>query len=236
MELLTKERQIVLPQAPLAIVRRYLQLSHNVIGEYIDDYFDVPFEYGYNCLATKYYIRAKNTEEPLFKHTLEQTLLLLQQIFYQKRHFSHWMLRGICSGKVDFLLKYDLISKQEAKKHEYFMIYQSFETYYLCFFKQKSFIYPNHPKLELSFAENKLLLLSDGVRFDYFKRLSKKQQQFFRRNKDPYRAYHEFICKQIMRKTPQELTVTYAEKVKGSYLREREQLVDLLEEHWPLSK
>lgn len=211
MELLTKERKIILPQVPLAIVRRYLQLSHNVIGEYIDDYFDVPFEYGYSCLATKYYIRAKNTEEPLFKHTLEQTLLLLQQIFYQQRHFSHWMLRGICSGKVDFLL-------------------------YLCFFKQKSFIYPKHPELELSFAENKLLLLSDGVRFDYFKRLSKKQRQFFRRNKDPYRAYHEFICKQILRKMPKKLTVAHVEQVKGSYLREREQLVELLQEYWPLAK
>lgn len=84
--------------------------------------------------------------------------------------------------------------------------------------------------LELFFGNNKLLNLSTGQSFKYYRQLSKRQHRQFKMYKDPLREYHKKICYQILALSPKQITVSENSKICGMYLEEQLHLRKMLGE------
>ena len=213
--------EIVLAKSAQVVIDRYLELSMNVIAEFIANCDQMSFLQCKKLLSAKYRNRSQNTSNEFFECTLEATFILLEEIFLKNQPFFPELFMGICSGKMKFLLVQGVIVSQKIDPEQRFIVYLRKGRYFIYFIEQTPPDKANLARLDLFFGGNKLLKLSNGQRFNYFRQLSKKQHRYYKRYKDPIRAYHEQICQQIMALHPQKLAVTANDKVTGAYLEEQ---------------
>lgn len=219
--------EIVLAKSAQVVIDRYLELSMNVIAEFIANCDQMSFLQCKKLLSAKYRNRSQNTSNEFFECTLEATFILLEEIFLKNQPFFPELFMGICSGKMKFLLVQGMIVSQKIDPEQRFIVYLRKGRYFI---EQTPSDKANLARLDLFFGGNKLLKLSNGQRFNYFRQLSKKQHRYYKRYKDPIRAYHEQICQQIMALHPQKLAVTVNDKVTGAYLEEQLRLRKRLNE------
>lgn len=222
--------EIVLAKSAQVVIDRYLELSMNVIAEFIANCDQMSFLQCKKLLSAKYRNRSQNTSNEFFECTLEATFILLEEIFLKNQPFFPELFMGICSGKMKFLLVQGVIVSQKIDPEQRFIVYLHKGRYFIYFIEQTPPDKANLARLDLFFGGNKLLKLSNGQRFNYFRQLSKKQHRYYKQYKDPIRAYHEQICQQIMALHPQELAVTANNKVTGAYLEEQLRLRKRLNE------
>lgn len=222
--------EIVLAKSAQVVIDRYLELSMNVIAEFIANCDQMSFLQCKKLLSAKYRNRSQNTSNEFFECTLEATFILLEEIFLKNQPFFPELFMGICSGKMKFLLVQGIIVSQKINPEQRFIVYLRKGRYFIYFIEQTPPDKDNLARLDLFFGGNKLLKLSNGQRFNYFRQLSKKQHRYYKRYKDPIRAYHEQICQQIMALRPQKLAVTANDKVTGAYLEEQLRLRKRLNE------
>lgn len=222
--------EIVLAKSAQVVIDRYLELSMNVIAEFIANCDQMSFLQCKKLLSAKYRNRSQNTSNEFFECTLEATFILLEEIFLKNQPFFPELFMGICSGKMKFLLVQGIIVSQKIDPEQRFIVYLRKGRYFIYFIEQTPPDKANLARLDLFFGGNKLLKLSNGQRFNYFRQLSKKQHRYYKRYKDPIRAYHEQICQQIMALHPQKLAVTANGKVTGAYLEEQLRLRKRLNE------
>lgn len=213
--------EIVLAKSAQVVIDRYLELSMNVIAEFIANCDQMSFLQCKKLLSAKYCNRSQNTSNEFFECTLEATFILLEEIFLKNQPFFPELFMGICSGKMKFLLVQGVIVSQKIDPEQRFIVYLRKGRYFIYFIEQTPPDKANLARLDLFFGGNKLLKLSNGQRFNYFRQLSKKQHRYYKRYKDPIRAYHEQICQQIMALHPQKLAVTANDKITGAYLEEQ---------------
>ena len=213
--------EIVLAKSAQVVIDRYLELSMNVIAEFIANCDQMSFLQCKKLLSAKYRNRSQNTSNEFFECTLEATFILLEEIFLKNQPFFPELFMGICSGKMKFLLVQGVIVSQKIDPEQRFIVYLRKGRYFIYFIEQTPPDKANLARLDLFFGGNKLLKLSNGQRFNYFRQLSKKQHRYYKRYKDPIRAYHEQICQQIMALHPQKLVVTANDKITGAYLEEQ---------------
>lgn len=221
--------EIVLAKSAQAVIDRYLGLSMNVIAEFIANCDQMSFLQCKKLLSAKYRNRAQNTANEFFECTLEATFILLEEIFLKKQPFFPELFMGICSGKMKLLLVQGVMVSQKIDP-ERFIVYLHKGRYFIYFIDQTPPDKANLARLDLFFGGNKLLKLSNGQRFNYFRQLSKKQHRYYKQYKDPICAYHEQICQQIMALHPKKLAVTANNKVTGAYLEEQLRLKKRLNE------
>lgn len=222
--------EIVLAKSAQVVIDRYLELSMNVIAEFIANCDQMSFLQCKKLLSAKYRNHSQNTSNEFFECTLEATFILLEEIFLKNQPFFPELFMGICSGKMKFLLVQGIIVSQKINPEQRFIVYLRKGRYFIYFIEQTPPDKANLARLDLFFGGNKLLKLSNGQRFNYFRQLSKKQHRYYKRYKDPIRAYHEQICQQIMALRPQKLAVTANDKVTGAYLEEQLRLRKRLNE------
>ena len=222
--------EIVLAKSAQAVIDRYLGLSMNVIAEFIANCDQMSFLQCKKLLSAKYRNRAQNTANEFFECTLEATFILLEEIFLKKQPFFPELFIGICSGKMKFLLVQGVMVSQKIDPEQRFIVYLHKGRYFIYFIDQTPPDKANLARLDLFFGGNKLLKLSNGQRFNYFRQLSKKQHRYYKQYKDPICAYHEQICQQIMALHPKKLAVTANNKVTGAYLEEQLRLKKRLNE------
>ena len=222
--------EIVLAKSAQVVIDRYLGLSMNVIAEFIANCDQMSFLQCKKLLSAKYRNRAQNTTNELFECTLEATFILLEEIFLKKQPFFPELFMGICSGKMKFLLVQGVMVSQKIDPEQRFIVYLHKGRYFIYFIDQTPPDKANLARLDLFFGGNKLLKLSNGQRFNYFRQLSKKQHRYYKQYKDPICAYHEQICQQIMALHPKKLAVTANNKVTGAYLEEQLRLKKRLNE------
>ncbi|QCQ03824.1 hypothetical protein FAX13_04155 [Ligilactobacillus animalis] len=222
--------EIVLAKSAQVVIDRYLELSMNVIAEFIANCDQMSFLQCKKLLSAKYRNRSQNTSNEFFECTLEATFILLEEIFLKNQPFFPELFMGICSGKMKFLLVQGVIVSQKIDPEQRFIVYLHKGRYFIYFIEQTPPDKANLARLDLFFGGNKLLKLSNGQRFNYFRQLSKKQHRYYKQYKDPIQAYHEQICQQIMALHPQELAVTANNKVTGAYLEEQLRLRKRLNE------
>lgn len=222
--------EIVLAKSAQVVIDRYLELSMNVIAEFIANCDQMSFLQCKKLLSAKYRNRSQNTSNEFFECTLEATFILLEEIFLKNQPFFPELFMGICSGKMKFLLVQGVIVSQKIDPEQRFIVYLHKGRYFIYFIEQTPPDKANLARLDLFFGGNKLLKLSNGQRFNYFRQLSKKQHRYYKQYKDPIRAYHEQICQQIMALHPQELAVTANNKITGAYLEEQLRLRKRLNE------
>ncbi len=216
--------EIVLAKSAQAVIDRYLGLSMNVIAEFIANCDQMSFLQCKKLLSAKYRNRAQNTANEFFECTLEATFILLEEIFLKKQPFFPELFMGICSGKMKLLLVQGVMVSQKIDPEQRFIVYLHKGRYFIYFIDQTPPDKANLARLDLFFGGNKLLKLSNGQRFNYFRQLSKKQHRYYKQYKDPICAYHEQICQQIMALHPKKLAVTANNKVTGAYLEEQLQI------------
>lgn len=221
--------EIVLAKSAQVVIDRYLGLSMNVIAEFIANCDQMSFLQCKKLLSAKYRNRAQNTANEFFECTLEATFILLEEIF-EKTAFFPELFMGICSGKMKFLLVQGVMVSQKIDPEQRFIVYLHKGRYFIYFIDQTPPDKANLARLDLFFGGNKLLKLSNGQRFNYFRQLSKKQHRYYKQYKDPICAYHEQICQQIMALHPKKLAVTANNKVTGAYLEEQLRLKKRLNE------
>ncbi len=200
--------EIVLAKSAQAVIDRYLGLSMNVIAEFIANCDQMSFLQCKKLLSAKYRNRAQNTANEFFECTLEATFILLEEIFLKKQPFFPELFMGICSGKMKLLLVQGVMVSQKIDPEQRFIVYLHKGRYFIYFIDQTPPDKANLARLDLFFGGNKLLKLSNGQRFNYFRQLSKKQHRYYKQYKDPICAYHEQICQQIMALHPKKLAVT----------------------------
>lgn len=222
--------EIVLAKSAQAVIDRYLGLSMNVIAEFIANCDQMSFLQCKKLLSAKYRNRAQNTANEFFECTLEATFILLEEIFLKKQPFFPELFMGICSGKMKLLLVQGVMVSQKIDPEQRFIVYLHKGRYFIYFIDQTPSDKANLARLDLFFGGNKLLKLSNGQRFNYFRQLSKKQHRYYKQYKDPICAYHEQICQQIMALHPKKLAVTANNKVTGAYLEEQLRLKKRLNE------
>lgn len=222
--------EIVLAKSAQVVIDRYLELSMNVIAEFIANCDQMSFLKCKKLLSAKYRNRSQNTSNEFFECTLEATFILLEEIFLKNQPFFPELFMGICSGKMKFLLVQGVSVSQKIDPEQRFIVYLHKGRYFIYFIEQTPPDKANLARLDLFFGGNKLLKLSNGQRFNYFRQLSKKQHRYYKQYKDPIRAYHEQICQQIMALHPQELAVTANNKITGAYLEEQLRLRKRLNE------
>lgn len=222
--------EIVLAKSAQVVIDRYLGLSMNVIAEFIANCNQMSFLQCKKLLSAKYRNRAQNTANEFFECTLEATFILLEEIFLKKQPFFPELFMGICSGKMKFLLVQGVMVSQKIDPEQRFIVYLHKGRYFIYFIDQTPPDKANLARLDLFFGGNKLLKLSNGQRFNYFRQLSKKQHRYYKQYKDPICAYHEQICQQIMALHPKKLAVTANNKVTGAYLEEQLRLKKRLNE------
>ena len=222
--------EIVLAKSAQAVIDRYLGLSMNVIAEFIANCDQMSFLQCKKLLSAKYRNRAQNTANEFFECTLEATFILLEEIFLKKQPFFPELFMGICSGKMKFLLVQGVMVSQKIDPEQRFIVYLHKGRYFIYFIDQTPPDKANLARLDLFFGGNKLLKLSNGQRFNYFRQLSKKQHRYYKQYKDPICAYHEQICQQIMALHPKKLAVTANNKVTGANLEEQLRLKKRLNE------
>ncbi|GAA2953826.1 hypothetical protein [Ligilactobacillus murinus] len=222
--------EIVLAKSAQVVIDRYLGLSMNVIAEFIANCDHMSFLQCKKLLSAKYRNRAQNTANEFFECTLEATFILLEEIFLKKQPFFPELFMGICSGKMKFLLVQGVMVSQKIDPEQRFIVYLHKGRYFIYFIDQTPPDKANLARLDLFFGGNKLLKLSNGQRFNYFRQLSKKQHRYYKQYKDPICAYHEQICQQIMALHPKKLAVTANNKVTGAYLEEQLRLKKRLNE------
>ena len=222
--------EIVLAKSAQVVIDRYLGLSMNVIAEFIANCDQMSFLQCKKLLSAKYRNRAQNTANEFFECTLEATFILLEEIFLFKLPFFPELFMGICSGKMKFLLVQGVMVSQKIDPEQRFIVYLHKGRYFIYFIDQTPPDKANLARLDLFFGGNKLLKLSNGQRFNYFRQLSKKQHRYYKQYKDPICAYHEQICQQIMALHPKKLAVTANNKVTGAYLEEQLRLKKRLNE------
>ena len=222
--------EIVLAKSAQAVIDRYLGLSMNVIAEFIANCDQMSFLQCKKLLSAKYRNRAQNTANEFFECTLEATFILLEEIFLKKQPFFPELFMGICSGKMKLLLVQGVMVSQKIDPEQRFIVYLHKGRYFIYFIDQTPPDKANLARLDLFFGRNKLLKLSNGQRFNYFRQLSKKQHRYYKQYKDPICAYHEQICQQIMALHPKKLAVTANNKVTGAYLEEQLRLKKRLNE------
>ena len=222
--------EIVLAKSAQVVIDRYLGLSMNVIAEFIANCDQMSFLQGKKLLSAKYRNRAQNTANEFFECTLEATFILLEEIFLKKQPFFPELFMGICSGKMKLLLVQGVMVSQKIDPEQRFIVYLHKGRYFIYFIDQTPPDKANLARLDLFFGGNKLLKLSNGQRFNYFRQLSKKQHRYYKQYKDPICAYHEQICQQIMALHPKKLAVTANNKVTGAYLEEQLRLKKRLNE------
>ena len=222
--------EIVLAKSAQVVIDRYLGLSMNVIAEFIANCDQMSFLQCKKLLSAKYRNRAQNTANEFFECTLEATFILLEEIFLKKQPFFPELFMGICSGKMKFLLVQGVMVSQKIDPEQLFIVYLHKGRYFIYFIDQTPPDKANLARLDLFFGGNKLLKLSNGQRFNYFRQLSKKQHRYYKQYKDPICAYHEQICQQIMALHPKKLAVTANNKVTGAYLEEQLRLKKRLNE------
>lgn len=213
--------EIVLAKSAQVVIDRYLELSMNVIAEFIANCDQMSFLQCKKLLSAKYRNRAQNTSNEFFEYTLEATFILLEEIFLKNQSFFPELFMGICSGKMKFLLVQGIIVSQKIDPEQRFIVYLHKGRYFIYFIEQTPPDEADLARLDLFFGGNKLLKLSNGQRFNYFRQLSKKQHRYYKQYKDPIRAYHERICQQIMALHPKRLAVATNNKVTGAYLEEQ---------------
>lgn len=73
-----------------------------------------------------------------------------------------------------------------------------------------------------------MINLSDGKRFNYFCRLSKKQRRTYKKFSDPIKAYHEWVCQQIVALRPKRVIFSEDEPLSGKYLEEQTRFKETL--------
>lgn len=222
--------EIVLAKSAQVVIDRYLGLSMNVIAEFIANCEQMSFLQCKKLLSAKYRNRAQNTANEFFECTLEATFILLEEIFLKKQPFFPELFMGICSGKMKLLLVQGVMVSQKIDPEQRFIVYLHKGRYFIYFIDQTPPDKANLARLDLFFGGNKLLKLSNGQRFNYFRQLSKKQHRYYKQYKDPICAYHEQICQQIMALHPKKLAVTANNKVTGAYLEEQLRLKKRLNE------
>ena len=222
--------EIVLAKSAQAVIDRYLGLSMNVIAEFIANCDQMSFLQCKKLLSAKYRNRAQNTANEFFECTLEATFILLEEIFLKKQPFFPELFMGICSCKMKLLLVQGVMVSQKIDPEQRFIVYLHKGRYFIYFIDQTPPDKANLARLDLFFGGNKLLKLSNGQRFNYFRQLSKKQHRYYKQYKDPICAYHEQICQQIMALHPKKLAVTANNKVTGAYLEEQLRLKKRLNE------
>ncbi|WP_076149397.1 hypothetical protein [Ligilactobacillus murinus] len=222
--------EIVLAKSAQVVIDRYLGLSMNVIAEFIANCDQMSFLQCKKLLSAKYRNRAQNTTNEFFECTLEATFILLEEIFLKKQPFFPELFMGICSGKMKLLLVQGVMVSQKIDPEQRFIVYLHKGRYFIYFIDQTPPDKANLARLDLFFGGNKLLKLSNGQRFNYFRQLSKKQHRYYKQYKDPICAYHEQICQQIMALHPKKLAVTANNKVTGAYLEEQLRLKKRLNE------
>lgn len=222
--------EIVLAKSAQVVIDRYLELSMNVIAEFIANCDQMSFLQCNKLLSAKYRNRAQNTSNEFFEYTLEATFILLEEIFLKNQSFFPELFMGICSGKMKFLLVQGIIVSQKIDPEQRFIVYLHKGRYFIYFIEQTPPDEADLARLDLFFGGNKLLKLSNGQRFNYFRQLSKKQHRYYKQYKDPIRAYHERICQQIMALHPKRLAVATNNKVTGAYLEEQLRLRKRLDE------
>lgn len=222
--------EIVLAKSAQAVIDRYLGLSMNVIAEFIANCDQMSFLQCKKLLSAKYRNRAQNTANEFFECTLEATFILLEEIFLKKQPFFPELFMGICSGKMKLLLVQGVMVSQKIDPEQRFIVYLHKGRYFIYFIDQTPPDKANLARLDLFFGGNKLLKLSNGQRFNYFRQLSKKQHRYYKQYKDPICAYHEQICQQIMALHPKKLAVTANNKVTGASLEEQLRLKKRLNE------
>ena len=222
--------EIVLAKSAQVVIDRYLGLSMNVIAEFIANCDQMSFLQCKKLLSAKYRNRAQNTANEFFECALEATFILLEEIFLKKQPFFPELFMGICSGKMKFLLVQGVMVSQKIDPEQRFIVYLHKGRYFIYFIDQTPPDKANLARLDLFFGGNKLLKLSNGQRFNYFRQLSKKQHRYYKQYKDPICAYHEQICQQIMALHPKKLAVTANNKVTGAYLEEQLRLKKRLNE------
>ena len=222
--------EIVLAKSAQAVIDRYLGLSMNVIAEFIANCDQMSFLQCKKLLSAKYRNRAQNTANEFFECTLEATFILLEEIFLKKQPFFPELFMGICSGKMKLLLVQGVMVSQKIDPEQRFIVYLHKGRYFIYFIDQTPPDKANLARLDLFFGGNKLLKLSNGQRFNYFRQLSKKQHRYYKQYKYPICAYHEQICQQIMALHPKKLAVTANNKVTGAYLEEQLRLKKRLNE------
>lgn len=222
--------EIVLAKSAQVVIDRYLGLSMNVIAEFIANCNQMSFLQCKKLLSAKYRNRAQNTANEFFECTLEATFILLEEIFLKKQPFFPELFMGICSGKMKLLLVQGVMVSQKIDPEQRFIVYLHKGRYFIYFIDQTPPDKANLARLDLFFGGNKLLKLSNGQRFNYFRQLSKKQHRYYKQYKDPICAYHEQICQQIMALHPKKLAVTANNKVTGAYLEEQLRLKKRLNE------
>ena len=222
--------EIVLAKSAQVVIDRYLELSMNVIAEFIANCDQMSFLQCKKLLSAKYRNRAQNTSNEFFEYTLEATFILLEEIFLKNQSFFPELFMGICSGKMKFLLFQGIIVSQKIDPEQRFIVYLHKGRYFIYFIEQTPPDEADLARLDLFFGGNKLLKLSNGQRFNYFRQLSKKQHRYYKQYKDPIRAYHERICQQIMALHPKRLAVATNNKVTGAYLEEQLRLRKRLDE------
>lgn len=220
----------MLAKSAQAVIDRYLGLSMNVIAEFIANCDQMSFLQCKKLLSAKYRNRAQNTANEFFECTLEATFILLEEIFLKKQPFFPELFMGICSGKMKLLLVQGIMVSQKIDPEQRFIVYLHKGRYFIYFIDQTPPDKANLARLALFFGGNKLLKLSNGQRFNYFRQLSKKQHRYYKQYKDPICAYHEQICQQIMALHPKKLAVTANNKVTGAYLEEQLRLKKRLNE------
>lgn len=222
--------EIVLAKSAQVVIDRYLELSMNLIAEFIANCDQMSFLQCKKLLSAKYRNRAQNTSNEFFEYTLEATFILLEEIFLKNQSFFPELFMGICSGKMKFLLVQGIIVSQKIDPEQRFIVYLHKGRYFIYFIEQTPPDEADLARLDLFFGGNKLLKLSNGQRFNYFRQLSKKQHRYYKQYKDPIRAYHERICQQIMALHPKRLAVATNNKVTGAYLEEQLRLRKRLDE------
>lgn len=222
--------EIVLAKSAQAVIDRYLGLSMNVIAEFIANCDQMSFLQCKKLLSAKYRNRAQNTANEFFECTLEATFILLEEIFLKKQPFFPELFMGICSDKMKLLLVQGVMVSQKIDPEQRFIVYLHKGRYFIYFIDQTPPDKANLARLDLFFGGNKLLKLSNGQRFNYFRQLSKKQHRYYKQYKDPICAYHEQICQQIIALHPKKLAVTANNKVTGAYLEEQLRLKKRLNE------
>ena len=222
--------EIVLAKSAQVVIDRYLGLSMNVIAEFIANCDQMSFLQCKKLLSAKYRNRAQNTANEFFECTLEATFILLEEIFLKKQPFFPELFMGICSGKMKLLLVQGVMVSQKIDPEQRFIVYLHKGRYFIYFIDQTPPDKANLARLDLFFGGNKLLKLSNGQRFNYFRQLSKKQHRYYKQYKDPICAYHEQICQQIMALHPKKLAVTANNKVTGAHLEEQLRLKKRLNE------
>ena len=181
--------EIVLAKSAQVVIDRYLELSMNVIAEFIANCDQMSFLQCKKLLSAKYRNRSQNTSNEFFECTLEATFILLEEIFLKNQPFFPELFMGICSGKMKFLLVQGVIVSQKIDPEQRFIVYLHKGRYFIYFIEQTPPDKANLARLDLFFGGNKLLKLSNGQRFNYFRQLSKKQHRYYKQYKDPIRAY-----------------------------------------------